>query len=411
MSTAILAIRDKKDGFYNITLEYNKDGEKKKLATGMKVSKRHWDKKNMRILQNGAKNVTEANKTLAAKLLEWNNLLDKLTLENSNVPPSVDMFKAALAGTTTQVKAKHTPLTQQFEAFIASQTKWQPTTTGYFNTLLGHIKDYQTETGKTWYLSTLTNADIVEFQHYLINTYEMANSTLAKHHKNLKQFLTIHPAPHVNPQTNKPLFDVLQAPPQVLYKPEIDALMALPFEPQSRLGKVRNMFIVEVFTGLRYSDLKRLEPHHFNTADKVIDIQEIKTCGIREIPLFQQVNDILTLYTDLKTGTVKLPKISNQNFNKYLAEIVASVPILQKIVEFTEMQGAKKEQIKVPKHTLIKSHCARRTFCTMLLKYYSVPEVMSFSGHKTISAFSRYVGKIEVRKDIVSDFAARFAAS
>ena len=46
----------------------------------------------------------------------------------------------------------------------------------------------------------------------------------------------------------------------------------------------------------------------------------------------------------------------------------------------------------VPKHQLIHTHTARRSFCTnMYLKKMPVFDIMLFSGHKTEKEFYKYI--------------------
>jgi integrase len=411
---AYLAARNLKDSTYSIYAEYSHYPKVKRITTGIKVNKKYWDNEGKQIKANGAADVKKANDHLKSVLGGLNETVKKLYTNNGNIYPTVDQLNAHLSKTAeaqASAATPETPLTTILSNYLENRTKWSPATRTSFKTLLDNILRYQEAKKKVWLLTTLTNHEIENFQRWILKTYKLANSTLAKRHKLLKHFLNKFPAPLVNQKDNLPLYDQLLQQPQVLDKSDIKAFEALPLEPQSRLGKVRNMTLLQIFTGLRFGDLVRLRPHHVSGEQIIIrEEKTIKKNKPRHIPLFPQAAAILALYTN-EDGVFELPVISSQKFNKYLLEITSAMPCFQKEVLITEMVQDETRERFEPKYLHITSHTARRTFCTLLLSLgYSVPEVMDFSGHTSLSSFSRYVGKVETRKDIVSDFAQRFAA-
>lgn len=409
---AYLAARNLRDGQYTIVAEYSNKPKIKRITTGVKVAEKYWDAKNKLVRANGAANVTKTNDHLKAVLNGLNETIKALYLSNGNVLPTVDQLNAHMGASAVSQAAAAQPeaeLVAVLSSYLEGRTRWQESTRKNFRTLLANIKAFQKATHTTWLLSTITNAEIDSFQNWLLKTFNYQNSTLAKRVRLLKQFLTEHEAPGVNREKVRSLHKQLLARPVVLSKEEIQAIIDLPLLPNTRLGDVRNMQVLQVFTGLRYGDLIRLQPHH--VLGQEIKIREEKTGQTRQIPLFPQARAVLDMYADEETGGFRLPAISNQKFNQYLAEIIADLPCLQKKIMITTMERDAVVEKWEAKHLHIRSHSSRRTFCSLLLSMgYSIPETMALSGHKSLVAFQRYMGQAETRKDAVADFAARWQA-
>jgi integrase len=86
------------------------------------------------------------------------------------------------------------------------------------------------------------------------------------------------------------------------------------------------------------------------------------------------------------------PVISNQKMNEYLKDICKTVDSLKKKEEVIYTKGGSKVSSMVPKHKLVTTHTARRSFATNMYKQ-EVPTITirKITGHKTESAFLRYI--------------------
>ena len=150
------------------------------------------------------------------------------------------------------------------------------------------------------------------------------------------------------------------------------------------LEKVRDLFIVGSYTGVRFSDLQQISP------DKIkgdfIYLKQKKTGGKVIIPVHPTVRKILKKYNG------ELPKpISNQKYNEYLKKAAKKAKINSIFIKTISYNGMKTER-KHAKHELISSHAARRSFCTNAYKD-GIPTIaiMAISGHKTEKAFLKYI--------------------
>ena len=150
-----------------------------------------------------------------------------------------------------------------------------------------------------------------------------------------------------------------------------------------RLKLVRDMFVFSCYTGLAYSDVKKLSEADITTGidgGKWIRIKRTKTKSLSSIPLLPVAEEIIDRYQDhpeVKAGKCILPVLSNQKSNAFLKEIAM-------------MCGIKKP---------LTTHLARHTFATTITLTNGVPieSVSKMLGHKDLRTTQHYA-KIVDRK-------------
>ena len=167
------------------------------------------------------------------------------------------------------------------------------------------------------------------------------------------------------------------------------------------LEKVRDLFIIGCNTGLRFSDLSKLNNDNIK-ADGMIEIKTQKTEKKVIVPINPTVRAILDKYKN------QLPRaISNQKFNEYLKEIAELAGIDEPIT--TEITKGGFKVIKTTeKYNLVTSHTARRSFATNAF-LADVPSIsiMKITGHKTESAFMKYI-KMSAKDNAIKMQSHRF---
>ena len=154
----------------------------------------------------------------------------------------------------------------------------------------------------------------------------------------------------------------------------------------NRLEQVRDIFIFCCFTGLAYSDVKKLSKDNLVfgiDGDKWIKTKRTKTDTRSNIPLLPTALEIIKKYEnhpEAVTKGVLLPVLSNQKSNAYLKEIA-------------DLCGINKN---------LTTHLARHTFATTVTLSNGVPmeSVSKMLGHKSLKTTQHYA-KILDRK--VSD--------
>lgn len=166
---------------------------------------------------------------------------------------------------------------------------------------------------------------------------------------------------------------------------ELQEIEALNLIANPTFERVRDLFLIGCYTGLRYSDFSRLTSKHI--ADGFFTIEQQKTSKEVVIPLHTVVRRIINKYDG------NLPKaISGQKFNEYLKEICKRIPSLTNIENKRRTIGGLKTVKNLSKWEMVSSHTARRSFCTNeYLKGTPTLTIMAVSGHATETAFLKYI--------------------
>lgn len=169
---------------------------------------------------------------------------------------------------------------------------------------------------------------------------------------------------------------------------EIDSIKAI--EPHNNtLMLVRDVFLFQCFTGLAYSDVKKLCYNHLikGVDDNLwINMSRTKTKREFSVPVLKPAMDILDKYfIRCREGeNVLFPVLSNQKMNAAL-----------KIIG--EVSGIKKS---------LSTHVARHTFATTITLLEGVPleTVSKMLGHSKIATTQIYsvVTQLKISRDIIS---------
>ncbi len=150
----------------------------------------------------------------------------------------------------------------------------------------------------------------------------------------------------------------------------------------------RDLFIIGAYTGLRVSDFNNLSEDNilFVLNTKVIKVATKKTGEPVVIPIHPVVNRIL----EKRNGELP-PKISDQKINNYLKNIGKEAEMNENFKRTSTKGGTKATTLK-PRYEHIKTHTARRSFCTnAYLSGMDSIDIMAISGHRTEKSFLKYI--------------------
>jgi integrase/recombinase XerD len=144
---------------------------------------------------------------------------------------------------------------------------------------------------------------------------------------------------------------------------------------QTRLEKIRQLFIFCCYTGLAYAEMTSLRLSNiqkgFDGKDWIV-ITRLKTGKEISIPLLPKAEKIMKELNFYENGS--LPKISNQKFNSYVKEIGFLFEIDKRLTH----------------------HTARKTFASTVLLFNGVPMeiVKELLGHSSITTTEQSYGKV-----------------
>ena len=153
------------------------------------------------------------------------------------------------------------------------------------------------------------------------------------------------------------------------------------------MALTRDLFLTGCFTGLRVSDLNRLQSAELVTfaGKKCFSFNQKKTGQPVLIPVHPVVQSILDRH-----GGPPRPQndqVLNRNLKRLgqLMDLNESIPVERTV-------GGDKTKESKSKWAMLTSHCARRSFCTnAILNGTDTLTIMAISGHKTEKSFRRYL--------------------
>lgn len=224
---------------------------------------------------------------------------------------------------------------------------------------------------------------MADFDFYLKRTEVNAQNTVTKHCKNLKSIMNyaiMQGLMEKNPFTGyKTPYEIKEK--VYLTKDELTKLTDKKL-PLPRLQLVRDLFVLQCYTGLSYTDMLKLKGADIKLGvdnEKWIILYRTKTNIRSAIPLLPQAESVIKKYSpdyEKKQDDPLLPSYTNQKFNSYLKEIA-------------DICGINKQ---------LSSHVGRRTFATTvaLATGVSIETVSKILGHSSTKITHQYA--------VVTDF-------
>ena len=172
-----------------------------------------------------------------------------------------------------------------------------------------------------------------------------------------------------------------------LFDLDVKALIAKgEIDAKSTIEITRDLFVIGCWTGLRRSDIDRLDKALFDVDKEFIRIVTEKTAEIVEIPMHPMVKALWEKYEG------KFPHLGDKSkVNHHLQELGRHAQINDNVM-IKENRGGKVLSHIYKKYQLIKFHTARRSFATNLyLSGAPTVSIMKLTGHTTEHNFLKYI--------------------
>jgi site-specific recombinase XerD len=374
-----------------IYLRVTVDGQRAEMATGREIIPSLWSNGHI------------ASKRLSEELRELQSYLQALeeklyaahqTLIRENKTITAEAIKNKYTGASERARML-VPIFQkhndEVEALVPQE--FSAGTLERYKTSLSHTQEFL-----KWKYN-LTDFDIRDINHEFITDYDFylrsvrkcANNTTVKYIKNFKKVIRICIAngwldkdPFVKYKTK--LREVERG---FLSEAELDSIIQKHFKT-ARLNQVKDIFLFSCFTGLAYSDVKKMSYDNLAIGidgEKWLCINRTKTDTASRVPLLPTALEILDRYRDHPQCINQkklLPVLSNQKMNSYLKEI-ADVCEINRELTF---------------------HIARHTFATTVTLNNDVPieSVSKMLGHKNIRTTQHYAKLLD--KKVSNDMQA-----
>lgn len=399
-----------------IRMRVNFASKRIEFTTGYRIDAAKWDTGKQRV-RNGCTNklkqsASEINASLLGYYTEVQEIFKKFEVEE--IMPTPEQIKEAfnaLHRPIEEVKPrKSTPnaFYKVFDEFVRDcgrQNDWTDSTYEKFAAVKNHLMNFRD--GLTF--DFFDEKGLNDYVTYLRDVREMRNSTIGKQLSFLKWFLrwAFKKGLHQNNayDSYKPKLKSTQKKIIFLTWEELNKLreFEIPAAKQA-LDRVRDVFLFQCFTGLRYSDVFNLRKSDIKGDH--IEVTTVKTSDSLIIELNNHSKAILDKYKDVAFEDDKvLPVITNQKMNDYLKEL-AELAGIDEPVRQTYYRGNERIDEVTPKYALLGTHAGRRTFICNALALGIPPQVvMKWTGHSDYKAMKPY---IDIADDIKANAMSKF---
>lgn len=290
-----------KQGKSFIIMTYLAGGEKFRHSVKIKVLPSKWISRKQRLKENSQEdqliNSHIDKLETIIKDAQTHSLLFNFEIDFSFVK---QRFYEALGG-KKEVKAT---FMESFDEYIklSRATKSTKTTDRYI-TCLNHLKAFRKIKRYELTFDRINQHFYESFTNYLFIDKKQLNNTVGNYIKTIKAFMNFSiDRGYCQPNKDVKKFEVFREDGEMIYLSEEELFKIINLELSSeKLRVVRDNFCFACFTGLRYSDISKLQDE--NIKDDYIEIKTEKTRDFLRIPLNQHAKALL-----LKNGG-RLPKL------------------------------------------------------------------------------------------------------
>ena len=401
-----------------IRMRVNFASKRIEFTTGYRIDAAKWDADKQRVKNGCSNKLKQSASEINASLLEYYTEIQSIfkRFEVEDVIPTPEQIKEAFNALHKPVSEEPKPkkealpcdFFQVFDDFVEDcgrQNNWTDSTFEKFAAVKNHLTNFRE--GLTF--EFFDERGLNDYVGYLRDVKEMRNTTIGKQLSFLKWFLrwAYKKGVHQNNayDSYKPKLKSTQKKIIFLTWNELNRLreFKIPINKQA-LERVRDVFLFQCFTGLRYSDVFNLR--RSDIKGDHIEVTTVKTSDSLIIELNNHSKAILDKYKDVAFEDDKvLPVITNQKMNDYLKEL-AELAGIDEPVRQTYYRGNERIDEVTPKYALLGTHAGRRTFICNALALGIPPQVvMKWTGHSDYKAMKPY---IDIADDIKANAMSKF---
>ena len=401
-----------------IRMRVNFASKRIEFTTGYRIDATKWDADKQRVKNGCSNKLKQSASEINASLLEYYTEIQSIfkRFEVEDVMPTPEQIKKAFNALHKPVSEEPKPkkealpcdFFQVFDDFVEDcgrQNNWTDSTFEKFAAVKNHLTNFRE--GLTF--EFFDERGLNDYISYLRDVKEMRNTTIGKQLSFLKWFLrwAFKKGVHQNNayDSYKPKLKSTQKKIIFLTWDELNRLREFKIPPNKQaLERVRDVFLFQCFTGLRYSDVFNLR--RSDIKGDHIEVTTVKTSDSLIIELNNHSKAILDKYKDVAFEDDKvLPVITNQKMNDYLKEL-AELAGIDEPVRQTYYRGNERIDEVTPKYALLGTHAGRRTFICNALALGIPPQVvMKWTGHSDYKAMKPY---IDIADDIKANAMSKF---
>ena len=382
------------------------------VSTGVRLAPECWDAKAMRPKKTAINHMRMTAMEIIAVITAKANVLEEVYSSISAPTTEAirrEYFRRIAPETKTAVDAQPKIVLGWMTVFVEEMSivrEWTDSTREKFAALAKHIAavdpsmtfDDLDEHGLTRLLGHFRSMVMQD------GTIGMKNSTIAKQFGYLGWFLNWATKKGVNFNMAYKTFSpaLKQTQKKVIYldDEELALLEAVDLSAANRrhLERIRDIFLFQCYSGLRYSDVANLR--WADVKDDVMTITTVKTTDTITIELNAHTRALLKKYAvfSFLPGGKVFPAPTNQEANRYLKELCRLAGI-NKPVTIVTYKGKERIDETRPKYDLIGTHAGRRTFIVHALSLGISPYIVTrWTGHSSLAAMKPYMDVVDSAK-------------
>lgn len=370
-----------------VYLLFRFNGSQLKYSTSQKINPKFWNPEKQR-----AKETRQF-----PEYSEFNTLLNNIEscvndsyrkLLNDKKAPTPELLKSPIDKLLNKDTGREKDLVS-FAEYLVETTDRKPQTKKQLKQAIRNLREFKNESKRSLHLDSIDIEFYDEFVDFLIKKNYRKN-TIGTLIKNIKVFMNEAVDRKItnNLQFKNRRFKTIEEPSESIYLSESDisCLYELDLNGNSRLDKIRDLFIIACCTGLRFSDFSQLRNENISNDGSLVRVKTQKTGELVIIPIKSMVRRILEKHSGIPPQV-----ISNQKMNDYLKEL-GQLANIKEAVLITATKGGQQQTHVFEKWQLITTHTARRSFATnAYLQNVPSISIMKITGHRTEKSFLKYI--------------------
>ncbi|MFG6685258.1 phage integrase SAM-like domain-containing protein [Mariniflexile sp. HNIBRBA6329] len=379
-------------------------GNRLKYSTGYKTTVKNWDAKNQRVRAistlNNREEINNRLKEIELNFIKSLSDLDETDKQNKSILKRIYNEALGKTNSPSQVESQ-IPFIKYAENFVetkenglinAASMKLSPGTIRSYKQTIKQLKEFDSQHK---YQLDFDKIDMT-FYYSFVSFLEEENfslNTIGKHIKNVIALLNRATEDSVNTNLKFKHRDFKRVSEKTtsiyLTVDEIESIYKLNLSDLPEWEKARDIFLIGYYTGQRVSDYNNLTYKNIKKFEgqEVFEIFQKKTKKTVYVPVHPRIKKIMKLRYKGKLPT----KMPDQEINEHIKKVARKAKIKENVLTKITIGGVVKEET-IPKHKLIGTHTARRSFCTnAYLSKMPVIDIMALSGHTTEKEFYNYI--------------------
>ena len=365
--------------------------EEVRFGTGISVAPKNWLRKSQRV-KSSSLNAAPINDRLDRIATDLVQVVTGLL--NQYIEPTPELVLSRYHGllNSDATRAGDKTFFDFWEDWINdSKNNKSPQTLKLYESVSNQFKSYAEKRGAKLSFDRMDREFVNSFTDYMLTIREVKNPYVWHLLKTWKAFMQW--ANERGLTTNdyyrnvkKKDFNVHSPIVVRLTETEFKRLSEFDFSDTLYLDNARNLFVLQACLGVRVSDLLKIvkDPsHYFQKDSETIRIKAQKTGKEQLIPLSPLAKRILFSDTPPR-------HISDIKLNLYIKEAAKRAELNRTILK-TEYIGKNRKDSTVPLHEEISTHCAKRTFVSLMVaKGVHIQVIGNITGN-TLETIKRYI--------------------